>query len=70
MSGILQWDQVVPLTCAAYNFLSNEHFDERPFILMLGHDLVLTLSTLIQPKLYYLGNDENIISLEALKKYV
>ena len=27
----LEWDQVVPLFCAAYNLLSNEHSQERLF---------------------------------------
>ena len=34
----LEWDQVVPLTCTAYNFLPNEHSKESPFFLMFGRD--------------------------------
>ena len=62
----LEWDDVVPLACAAYNFLPNEHSRESPFFLMYGRDPLLKLNKLLQPKIRYLGNDENI-SLEALK---
>ena len=63
----LEWDEVVPLACAAYNFLPNEHSRESPFFLMYGRDPLLPLNKLLQPKVRYLGNDENILSLEALK---
>ena len=63
----LEWDDIVPLACAAYNFLPNEHSRESPFFLMYGQDPLLPLNELLQPKVRYLGNDENILSLEALK---
>ena len=34
----LEWDDVVPLACAAYNFFPNEHSRESPFFLMFGRD--------------------------------
>ena len=34
----LEWDDIVPLACAAYNFLPNEHSRESPFFLMYGRD--------------------------------
>ena len=30
----LEWDDVIPPACAAYNFLPNEHSRESPFFLM------------------------------------
>ena len=63
----LGWDDVVPLACTAYNFLPNKHSRESPFFLMYGQDPLLPLNKLLQPKIRYLGNDENILSLEALK---
>ena len=63
----LEWDDVVPLACAAYNFLPNEHSRESPFFLMYGRDPLLPLNKLLQPKIRYLGNNENILSLEVLK---
>ena len=63
----LEWDILVPLACAAYNFIPNEHSKESPFFLMFGRDPILPLNTLWGPKVRYLGNDINILSLEAMK---
>ena len=63
----LEWDALIPLACAAYNFIPNEHSKESPFFLMFGRDPVLPLNTLLEPKVRYMGNDMNILSLEALK---
>ena len=63
----LEWDVLVPLACAAYNFILNEHSKESPFFLMFGRDPILPLNTLLGPKLRYLGNDINILSIEAMK---
>ena len=50
ISPQLEWDDLVPLACAAYNFIPNEHSKESPFFLMFGRDLVLPLNTLIRTK--------------------
>ena len=63
----LEWDDVVPLACTAYNFFPNEHSRESPFFLMFGRDPLIPLNKLLRPKLRYLGNDEGILSLEALQ---
>ena len=63
----LEWDDLVPLACAAYNFIPNEHSKESPFFLMFGRDPVLPLNTLLEPKIRYLGNDINVLSLDAMK---
>ena len=34
---------------------------------MFGRDPLLPLTKLLKPKIRYLGNDENILSLQALK---
>ena len=62
-----EWDALIPLACAAYNFIPNEHSKESPFFLMFGRDPVLPLNTLLEPKVRYLGNNINILSLEAMK---
>ena len=67
VSPQLEWDALIPLACAAYNFLPNEHSKKSPFFLMFGRDPVLPLNTLIKPKIRYMGNDINIISLETMK---
>ena len=63
----IEWDDVIPLACVAYNFLPNEHSKESPFFLMFGRDTILPLNKLLQPQVWYLGNDENILSMQALK---
>ena len=68
VSDQIEWDDVAPLACAAYNFMPNEHSNESPFFLMFGRDPILPLNTLLEPKIRYMGNDENILSLESLKK--
>ena len=67
VSSKLEWDDVVPLACAAYNFMPNENSRESPFFLMFARDPILPLNTLIKPKIHYMGDDANMISLEAMK---
>ena len=50
ISPQLEWTSVVPLACAAYNFLHNEHSKESPFFLMFGRDSVLPLNKLLSPQ--------------------
>ena len=59
--------QVVPLVCTAYNFLPNEHSKESPLLLMFSRDPIVLLDSLLVPTVSYLGTDESILSLEALK---
>ena len=63
----LEWDDVILLACAAYNFFPNEHSRESPFFLMFGRDPLIPLNKLLRPKLRYLGNEEGILSLETLQ---
>ena len=63
----LEWDEVCPIAMAAYNFLPNEHAQESPFFLMFGRDPRIPLTEALRPRLRYLGNDDVILSLEALK---
>ena len=63
----LEWTSIEPLACATYNFLPNEHSKESPFFLMFGRDAVLPLNSLLSPQFCYLGNNLNVIALEALK---
>ena len=63
----LEWTNALPLTCAAYNFVPNEHSHESPFFIMFGRNPVLPLNSLLSPRLWYLGNDLNLLSLEALQ---
>ena len=67
VSGNVEWDEVCTLATAAYNFLPNEHSKESPFFIMFGHDPQLPLAELLQHKLRYLGTDETVLSLQALR---
>ncbi|MCG8622081.1 MAG: DDE-type integrase/transposase/recombinase, partial [Proteobacteria bacterium] len=62
----MEWMDVIPLACAAYNFFPNEHSRESPFFLMFGRDPRIPLTEMFTPKIRYLGNDECVLSLEAL----
>ena len=68
ISTTMEWDQVVHLATAAYNFFPNEHSKESPFFLMFGRDPRVPLNTLLTPKIRYMGTEENILSLEALQR--
>ena len=68
VSRELEWDDVCPIATAAYNFLPNEHSREAPFFIMFGRDPRIPLTKVLEPKIRYLGNDETILSLEALQK--
>ena len=55
------------MATAAYNFLPNEHSKESPFFILFGHDPRLPLAELLQHKLRYLGTEETVLSLQALR---
>ena len=67
ISKDIEWDEVCPLATAAYNFLPNEHSRESPFFLMFGRDPRLPLTETFKPRMRYLGTEDTILSLEALK---
>ena len=67
VSPSVEWDEVCMLATAAYNFLPNEHSRESPFFIMFGRDPRLPLTELFQHKLRYLGTDETVLSLQALR---
>ena len=68
MRGNKEWDEIVPLACAAYNFFPNEHSKESPLFLMFGRDPRIPINKFLTPKIRYLGDDENILSLGSLKQ--
>ena len=67
ISQTLEWDQVIPLACAGYNFMPSESSKEAPFLLMFSRDPVLLLNMLLTPTICYMGDSEGILSLEMLK---
>ena len=67
MSTNIESDEVCTLVTAAYNFLPNEHSTESPVFIVFGRDPRLPLAELFQHKLRYLGTDETVLSLQALR---
>ena len=67
ISKDVEWDEVCTLATVAYNFLPNEHSRESPFFLMFGRDPQLPLTETFKPRMRYLGNEDTVLSLEALK---
>ena len=68
VSHELEWDEVCPIATAAYNFLPNEHSRESPFFITFSRDPQIPLTEIFEPHIRYLGTDETILSLEALRK--
>ena len=67
VSPNVEWDEVCTLATAAYNFLPNEHSRESTFFILFGHDPRLPLAKPFQHKFRYLGTDETVLSLQALR---
>ena len=63
----LEWDVLIPLACAAYNFIPNEHSKESSFFNYVWKRSCLASKYLAGLQMRYLGNDINILSLEAMK---
>ena len=68
ISQNVEWDEVTSYATAAYNFFPNEHSRESPFFLMFGRDPIMPLTELLTPRTRYMGTDDNILSLECMKR--
>ena len=67
ISPQVEWDDVIAYACASYNFSPNEFSKESPFFLMFARDPIMPLTTLLQPTIRYLGDDQNMIDLQAFQ---
>ena len=45
----LEWDEIVPLATAAYNFFPCQSSRESPFVLMFGRDPITPFLSLLEP---------------------
>ena len=63
----VDWDEVTPLACAAYNFFPGENTIESPYFLLHGRDPILPISSLISPRGRYLGDNRGKILLQSLR---
>ena len=67
ISSSVEWDEMTHIACSVYNFLPNEHSREVTFFLMFGRDPRIPLNDLLRPQIQYLGTDEMILSLQAMR---
>ena len=63
------WDQLAHIAMMAYNIFPHIATYESPFFLMYRCDVHLpTLHNLLQPQLYYMGDNECKIHLDAIRE--
>ena len=70
MRNGLEWDQIMAMAAAAYNYFPNMSAKESAFFLMYGRDPVNKLSSILNAPRRYLCDDAGLPDLEALKKHV
>ena len=63
----LEWDKVIPMAMAAYNFFPRTLSKERPFFLMFGRDPLTGLQKLLGQTTRYLGEGGGQLDLTALQ---
>ena len=61
--GDFEWDIVLPLAAAAYNWFPNEHPKEASFFLIFVQDAVTHFAKLIKPKRKYLGDVKGLLKI-------
>ena len=67
ISKDLEWNNVIPMAMAAYNFFPHTPSRERSFFLMFGRDLLTGLQQLLDETTRSLGGDNNKLDLTALQ---
>ena len=63
----LEWDKVIPMAMAAYNFFPHTPSKERLFFLMFGRDPLTGLQKLLGETTRYLGEAGGKLDLTALQ---
>ena len=63
-----EWDEVIPLAAAAYNFFPCQAAGESPFVLMFGRDPITPFAKLLEPALRYWGDHGGHLKMDLLKK--
>ena len=61
-----EWDDVMPIDTASYNWLPNQHSKESVLFIMFGRDALTNLSHLTKPNLRYMGTEDLILDLELM----
>ena len=63
-----EWDEVVLLATAAYNFFPCQAAGESPFVLMFGRDPITPFAKLLEPDPRYWGDHGDHLKMDLLKK--
>ena len=63
-----EWDEVVPLAGAAYNFFLCQASGESPFVLMFGRDPITLFAKLLEPAPRYWGDHGGHLKMDLLRK--
>ena len=61
-----EWNDVVPLASASYNWLPNQHSKESPFFIMFGRGALTNLSQLTRPDLRYMDTEDLILDVQLM----
>ena len=67
ISKNLEWDDVIPMATAAYNFFPYTPSRRRQFFLLFGRDRLTGLQQLLGETTRYIGGDNNKLDLTALQ---
>ena len=63
-----EWDEVVLLVAAAYNFFPCQASGESPFVLMFGRDPITPFAKLLEPAPRYWGDHGGHLKMDLLRK--
>ena len=63
-----EWDEVVLLAAAAYNFFPCQASGESPFVLMFGRDPITPFAQLLEPAPRYWGDRGGHLKMDLLRK--
>ena len=63
-----EWDEVIPLAAAAYNFFPCQSSAESPFVLMFGRDRITPFPKLLEPAPRYWGDRSGHLKMDLLRK--
>ena len=64
----LEWDEIVPMASAAYNFFPCQASKESPFVLMFGRDPITPFASLLEPTPRYWGDRGSHLQMDALQR--
>ena len=64
----VEWDELVPLAVAAYNFFPCQTSKESPFVLMFRRDPVTPFCQLLEPAPRYWGDRGGHLKMDALQR--